>query len=568
MLNRAQQQGFVLVSVLLITSVSTFVALSSIGENRLQERIAGNQVKEVNARAVAEKGIFVGYQFIQAQQAMAIPIVDIISAVNTQSKDGYLLSAVDGVLEGTLLVTSQGSHQGATAYLEALITVGVASGNGEYNSAVVGCEGVVMSAGGVVDSFDSREGTYEKQFKDKYGKEYAPSTASAPGNPDEYINAKANVSTTYDTANGTKGDITQTGKAPIYGNINATGNYFGNGSKVGGDIKTNGNVNFTTKEAIKAGSGFVVSGDIYAGGDLSANFNPVKQNAFVAGDASNTINIDGNVKHKGSITGDYNESRSSTDSTIKNVNVQVDVCDSNNLAAERLTVSALGHTSVVGNGDFKSSDWQTQGSPFNFTPLKADYYNSGYKENDPNNPLMLQSDAVEIIHGGETHFAHVYEQFNLKGRDIRISGDVYIVVKKKFDMATANINIEKGSSLTMIVAGKAKMLTDTKVIEIPSTSVKTSSKSPMTLLSLKETEGNAVAVDIQGTNLSMTVDAPLGKVKVNAGGSFKGAIKGKTVDVEGAGSIHYDEKLGSGSTPTGGTGDGVKFAAIYYHYPN
>lgn len=54
MSTRSKQQGFVLISVLIITTISTFVALSAIGENRLQERIAGNQAKEINARAKAE----------------------------------------------------------------------------------------------------------------------------------------------------------------------------------------------------------------------------------------------------------------------------------------------------------------------------------------------------------------------------------------------------------------------------------------------------------------------------------------------------------------------------------
>ncbi|PKG40781.1 hypothetical protein [Psychromonas sp. Urea-02u-13] len=261
MLIKGKQQGFVLISVLLITSISTFFAFSAIDENRLQECIAGNQIKELNARSEAEKGIFASYSYTQAKQALTppTPIADIILALDGKTVPGeYTLTAKVGATANSLLITSKGIHQGAVAYLKAEIEVGVTSSGGEYDAAIVSCEGVVMGAGGVVDSFDSRKGSYEKQFKDKYGKDYSLPTQNAPATPDEYVNANANanVSTTYDAIQGAKGDISQTGKAPIYGNVNATGNYTGNGSKVVGDIKTNGNVGFTTKEAIPTGSGF------------------------------------------------------------------------------------------------------------------------------------------------------------------------------------------------------------------------------------------------------------------------------------------------------------------------
>ncbi|PKG40780.1 DUF7305 domain-containing protein [Psychromonas sp. Urea-02u-13] len=310
----------------------------------------------------------------------------------------------------------------------------------------------------------------------------------------------------------------------------------------------------------------MVSGDIHSGGDLNANFNPVKQNAFVAGDASNTINIDGSVNHKGTISGDYNEALSKHDPTVKSNNVKTEACDKKGLAIE-----SQNYGDFVSNGHFKPTSWQTQDTPFKFTANKADCFNSGYVENDPTKPLMKQYPASEIELLGETRSAHVYDNFHLNSRDITISGDVFIVVKNNFTMdgGGSQITIENGGSLTMVVAGKTKTISDAEIIEIPNSNgtVTSTNKSPMTLISAQKTTGNDVAVDLQGRNMNMTVDAPLGKVSMNAGGSFKGAILGKSVEVSGSGSIHYDEKLGSGTPVSGSGNEGVKFASVYYYYP-
>ena len=555
LLKRKKQQGFVLISVLLITTISTVVAVSSIGENRLQERIAGNQIKEVNARSEAERGIFSSYQFIQDSQATGATLDTILQTIAGQSEAGkYILTAENGATANSILITSEGKYHGATAYLKAEIEVTTAAGGGDYDSAVVGCEGVTLTGSGLIDSFNSLQGSYADQYLAKNG--------SAGVSPEKFVNAKADIATTD-----VKGaNIDQRGNAPIYGNANATGNYDSSGSSsLLGNVKADGNVTLNSKNSATDR----ITGDVYAGGNFDALGNTTGGNAFVVGDAKDTNRVTGTVNFKGSLSGDSRDGGWVEDASVTAPNVPTESCDRKNLAAE-----APSYSGFTSNGNYVPKNWETSNSAgveFKFTEEKADYFNPSYAADKPENgPMMLQTDSMPVTILGEVQQAHVFDKFELNSRNITVSGDVYIVVKNDFIMSgnASKISIEKGSSLTMIVAGEVKTITDAQVVEVDLGGDSSANKAPMSLFSVKETTGNAVAVDLQGKNLNMTVEAPFGKVSVNASGSFMGAIRGKTVDVKGAGGLHYDEKLGSGITNPGGSHDVVKFASIYYHYPN
>ncbi len=113
-----KQNGFVLVSVLVITSITTMLAFSQINENRLQERIGGNQQKELNARLAAEKGIFDAFAYIKAQNEAGNKNSEI--AVNLEAlstgKD-YSFPSIE--LSGnTFTLVSKGIMNGAMSYLK------------------------------------------------------------------------------------------------------------------------------------------------------------------------------------------------------------------------------------------------------------------------------------------------------------------------------------------------------------------------------------------------------------------------------------------------------------------
>ncbi|MFT6926519.1 MAG: Tfp pilus assembly protein PilX [Psychromonas sp.] len=96
-----QQKGFVLVSVLIITTITTMLAFSQFSENRLQERIAGNQEKEINARLAAEKGVFDAFVYIEAQNVLGTSNENIETNLN---KTPYTNTGNVSTLQDIILV--------------------------------------------------------------------------------------------------------------------------------------------------------------------------------------------------------------------------------------------------------------------------------------------------------------------------------------------------------------------------------------------------------------------------------------------------------------------------------
>jgi|GEM_PF-3379395 len=148
-----QQKGFVLVSVLLITTISTMLALSQMQENRLQERIAGNQQKEINARLAAEKGIFDAFDVIAAEGDITN-----IEALVYEEKN-YSFELIDST-SNTFTLVSKGTYQGADSYLKTTIKRSIKSTTETSvenkkisENAIIGCEGVTVGGSAKIDSF-------------------------------------------------------------------------------------------------------------------------------------------------------------------------------------------------------------------------------------------------------------------------------------------------------------------------------------------------------------------------------------------------------------------------------
>ncbi len=144
------QNGFVLLSVLIITSITTMLAFSQINENRLQERIGGNQQKELSARFAAEKGIFEAFESIKALNAQGQSNEDIKTQLDALSGEDYSFPSIE--LNGnTFTLLSKGDVAGASSYLKAEIEAIAESG--VFNDAVIGCDGVTVWGNGRIDSY-------------------------------------------------------------------------------------------------------------------------------------------------------------------------------------------------------------------------------------------------------------------------------------------------------------------------------------------------------------------------------------------------------------------------------
>ncbi|WP_415232460.1 PilX N-terminal domain-containing pilus assembly protein [Psychromonas sp.] len=148
-----KQKGFVLVSVLIITTITTMLAFSQLSENRLQERIAGNQRKEISARLAAEKGLFYAFEYIEAESdQLNTDILAGLKALPTDNKEYSFPSDLIDLTGTTFTLVSKGEVNGAFAYLKTTIEASDAIA-GNFEDAVVGCESVKVWGAGSVDAF-------------------------------------------------------------------------------------------------------------------------------------------------------------------------------------------------------------------------------------------------------------------------------------------------------------------------------------------------------------------------------------------------------------------------------
>ena len=154
-----QQNGFVLVSVLIITTITTMLAFSQLSENRLQERIAGSQQKEIKARLAAEKGMLDAFDFIAQENAANTSNGDIKTGLNDTpyTNAGNVSTLQDIVLVNNIFTfTSKGLYEGAVSYLKTSIEA-IQVNQSIFDNAIVGCESVSVWGNGFVDAFSEDE---------------------------------------------------------------------------------------------------------------------------------------------------------------------------------------------------------------------------------------------------------------------------------------------------------------------------------------------------------------------------------------------------------------------------
>jgi hypothetical protein len=150
-----QQNGFVLVSVLIITTITTMLAFSQLSENRLQERIAGSQQKEIKARLAAEKGMLDAFDFIAQENAANTSNGDIKTGLNNTpyTNAGNVSTLQDIVLVDNIFTfTSKGLYHGSVSYLKTSIEA-IQVNQSIFDNAIVGCESVTVWGAGIVEAF-------------------------------------------------------------------------------------------------------------------------------------------------------------------------------------------------------------------------------------------------------------------------------------------------------------------------------------------------------------------------------------------------------------------------------
>lgn len=536
------QQGFVLISVLVITTIASVLALSAISENMLQERIAGNQQKQMNAHSLAEKGVFETQKFLAAQSSN-VDLNTLLPDMNALYGGGYQISM--SALNGNQLsFVSTGTFAGSKSRLWAKISV--LSAPALSPGGIIGCDGVVMSGSGKVDSYNSNNGQYDSN------------------NP----NSNAVLQTISSNAN-----VALTGDAPIYGNISVNGDFSSTGSaSVVGDVTTAGSITMTGGTGGAGGGDYRIGGNVHVGGDLNlGSSTPVGGNADVVGNViypqSSAQLITGDLSVGGLVNGDNsaNNGHSNLANAIsysapgKPV-LSSEICDPLDIKTEIASYTNLAANS---NGNMDTSAWETASDTYEFTPAGAEMFDKNGKDH-----MVMKPSTEQTILGKANTPVHVFDDFSLKAGNINVSGgDVTIIVNGKFiSSGGANsITVEAGSSLTILTAN---------TIEIGSTgqliaegSVTDSGIAPIQIYSSYESKSDKdKGILLNGeSDTYASVYAPLASVKVGAGGEILGELRGKAVDISGDGGIHFDEALGQ-TDPVSATYI-TKFAAMSYYYP-
>ena len=223
---KTKQGGFTLITLLILSTMASIVVLNSLKDNTIQERLSGNYQKQINARLMAEKGIFTTYNtladnFSENPDATLLELsegVTLTGNADNMTDTGYTVTAPSGTLEG-IKVGSDGNRNEGKKTLNAVFAKqgSQTSQSSPFANGVVGCDGVSVQGGGTVNSYDSRVSDWN-------------GGAGATNN--------ATVRTLE-----SDGNIKLIGNAIITGHVLSTNSIeFGGSATVTGNVQTNGSI--------------------------------------------------------------------------------------------------------------------------------------------------------------------------------------------------------------------------------------------------------------------------------------------------------------------------------------
>ncbi|WP_064436038.1 pilus assembly PilX family protein [Pseudoalteromonas neustonica] len=575
-----KQQGFTLITVLILTSMASIVVLNSLRENIVQERMSGNFQKKMNSRLLAEKGVFEEARLMQ--QALnnngELDIDGLIAAAGNASGRGLIGidatydASISKNLAGELEIASLGQRYSGDAQSNLVARFGFKPGKAEslFQNAIVGCEGVSLSASGRIDSFDSSKGDYD------------PSKAEAG----------AVIGTVYKDK-----DVTLSGASAIWGSVHATGSIiFSGSSPITGTLRANNHIiidsNFTVSTDPVLPDGFpldtAVGGDVLSAGHVTWKQGKVlgviraNKDFIIPNNSATTILVNRNndgldVMYGGTFTAKNLASQLEQDgipySDLRyNVNPNVELVpsqDPTNFEGGKVKCDPIDVTKLVtalidpaaekiivkhGNSVLVPSKPETR-VIYELTPeiaqSKIENQGSYVWEN------WLGARPATITYALATIDKEVdvkvlkMGSLSLNNGNLKVAGgDVTLVVNGDFKMeGSSEIHIAEGSSLTLYVTGKVKMKASPGSITMKH-GLTATGKPVFSVYSSNE-QNNGIDIDADA-NLYAAIYAPKTDVKVVANGGFSGSIRGKTVTASGKGGIHHDVNL----TNVGGGGGG------------
>ncbi|MFT6984437.1 MAG: hypothetical protein ACJAT7_000231 [Psychromonas sp.] len=541
-----QQSGFVLVSVLIITTITTMLAFSQINENRLQERISGNQQKELNARLAAEKGLFTAFEYIDSRNKANASNAQILAELNgwsvpTDEHYSFPETIELDATTHTFTLLSKGEVNGAIAYLKTQIVASEEIGSSLFDDAVAGCEGVAIgSGGGLVDSYNSQKGDY--------GVVLADGTVNKSNN--------GSVATIEAGA-----DIELSGTGKVYGDIVSNGNIStgtSSATEITGNITAAGDIQL---KDITSG------GDIHAGGDFQFQ-------ALTATVADTAMTVGGDISDKGSNTigagvqvtygGVDNTGKfGSPTSGIVAPDTDLGECDSIHIASVMTNITE----EITAESLSAASSPMSSGNAFIFTDDSVSADGAAIAGVSSSTLDALGVDGFGVV-DENTKVLIFDEDFNITGKTIEINGNVTLLIKGDIAIKQAIFSFTDPavSSLTIITDGKIDIDTLTEMFS--GETVNAQGNPPLTIYSSYESASeDDYALEItSNADMYTKLYAPLGNLALGGGAEIMGAVRGKNVTVSAGTAIHYDEVLSDFNDSIETEAIPASYSSVYYHY--
>ena len=553
-----KQQGFTLITVLILTGMASVVVLSSLRENIVQERLSGNFQKKLNSRLLAEKGVFEQAKLLQQtlNREGVLAIDELIdktgnaSGVGVIGDDAKFTALLSKNLDGELEIASLGQRYAGDAQSNLVARFSVQGGKGSsaFTNAMVGCKGVNLSGSGTIDSYDSSQGSYEE-------------TKSSDGD--------------VSTIDGDS-DVVLSGHSPIKGDVKATGVIYLNGSSpIIGNIRSNTGVN------ISSGSGLRIDGNVYTRGFYIHKGGRVSGVVRANGDASmqwstyidNTQGERLDIMYGG--TGNFKDTYNNQQDGVHYSNRKFNV----NPNVEPITVADPSAP------DYDPTNPDTSCDPliipekmaqlhsdtdsyhslligatqqFKLTNEKGFFSQNGSQVILPSlSDVFLFDTKIQNQPHGSTSKEYVFALDKLKltsdGKMEVSGGDVILFIDGDFSMeGDTRLTIKKDSSLTILITGKINIGAGASVI----TEQEGLTTSGHPSLSFYSSFNGVNGVQFSGAaNLYAAIYAPLTTVKLSGSGELFGSVRGSTITASGGSGAHYDAGLlkvqngGKPSTP-------------------
>ncbi|MDQ9092347.1 hypothetical protein RC083_12190 [Pseudoalteromonas haloplanktis] len=610
-------KGFTLITVLILTSMATLVVLSSLRDTIIQERLSGNYQKQLNARLMAEKGVYASMQQLN-QQLLNDPTQNLADLVNQNASINGIgtldATAFNANLtvnnDGELVISSTGNRFEGEANLEAIfefVQTPGSTGSSPFSPGITGCSGISLSGSGKIDSYDSSLGDYNATLSD----------GSQNYSEQAFVQTLDGDSTIVLSGNGKIfGDVIASNSIKLTGSADISGNVHSNGYlSLPSNSKIGGNVTAYLYYSQQSGS---VGGNIQANGDIS-----LKQ-TYVAGNITSGANI--------AITGNTIDGKvlSQGDTTLNQPTILGGVQSHGNYSQKGGTVSGgvkvLGNVALtqwgstissddlryLGNGSFTGDTPEYYLAPYKTSPplvidtispvKKIDFTENGAASgttscdplginnaiNDLDDPLnnyqdlfisgsgkgdhlqLFTSKAEFLVDNASTPDSDItakstrfldkptdimyFDNISIKGHlSVKENHHATLFVQGDFTMSGASsLTIPEQSSLTIIVLGKFNIGAGTQVYT-PTNGITALGKPVFSIYS--NYSGNDTGVSFSGgtEQAYAVIYAPLSHVEITSSVGFKGSVLGNTVNVSGAGGIHYDTALADVSAGGGST---------------